>query len=228
MTTTHQPIIDPFPIASLAGRYESKDGKPIGKSALNDRLNALGIKSFPQRGQGTKRFIRAADVLRLNALDLHIHENGSMNGFPGLIAASGTPSSVTSTEASTGNSAASTGSIVKSSTAALASADSPSLWQTLTAIPAEEGLTRLIKPLQQLFYPKHRKIEDVLRTLALCTETKGVLATSQISELLDCSPESLSGKKKFVRMGYAFIKIGKEGRESGWIVIKAKLPQIEE
>jgi|GEM_PF-1962303 len=255
--TRARAIVDPFPVSELGERYRSKDGTLLKKSAINDRMNALGIKSFPQPGQGAKRFIRASDVLRLNTLDVYIHENGSMTGFPGLITAS-TGNSLASTgssDVSTGNSSIASGDKLNvleddlemfdevfdkeelgkapqsrpptRNTPAIASG-ALTLWYAITQLSAQEALGRLAKPLQSVFYPNHRKTEDAIRTFSLAVKEEAVLTTSQIADLLNVGVGVFSSKKSVTRMGFTFIRSGKEGRESGWRVVKAKLPGIEQ
>jgi len=221
--------------------YKSKDGVLLKKSAINDRMNALGIKSFPVSGQGSKRFIKAADVLRLNMLDAYIQENGTLNGFPGLIADSAGERDVT-----TGESAIITGSSLEGLNLLNLDEDedagdirpvppsglaieNASLWQVLTRVPAQEAVNHLlIKPLQEAFYPKHKKTEDAIRTFALAAKEEAILTTSQIADLLGVGTSIFSGKQSVTRMGFTFIRAGKEGRETGWRVIKGHLPNEQE
>jgi len=239
-------IIDPFPVSGLEERYRSKDGTLLKKSAINDRMNALGIKSFPQPGQGAKRFIRASDVLRLNTLDVYIHENGSMTGFPGLIAVS-----TGNRPVSTANSPIASGDDLNVLEDDLEMFDEEELdkapqsrpptrkrgrsasggltmWQTMTQMSVQDALGQLVKPLQSIFYPNHKKTEDAIRTFALAVKEETTLSTSQIADLLSVGVGVFSGKNSVTRMGFIFIKSGKEGRESGWDVFKAKRPRIEQ
>lgn len=217
-------IVDPFPVSELGQFYQTKDGTPLKKSALNDRLNALGIKSFSRPGQGAKRFVRASDVLRLNSLDLHIRETGTMTGFPDLIAAS-----TGSSELSGGDGAASTGITAGTSARTMKSrAGAPTLWQAFSQMPAQDAIAYLVKPFQNVFYPSHRKTEDAIRTLSLAMKEEALLSTSRLADLLDVSPATFSGKKSVVRMGFKFIRVGKEGRETAWRVVKAQLLPIED
>ena len=80
-----------WPVWMLDGKYYSKSGEPIKKSALHKRFVALGIKSFSLPGQGPCRFISQADYSNLNALDLYISEYGVMKGFPGLVSRESRP-----------------------------------------------------------------------------------------------------------------------------------------
>lgn len=216
-------IIDPFPVSELGQLYQTKDSTPLKKSALNDRLNALGIKSFSQIGQGAKRFVHASDVLRLNTLDLHIRETGMMTGFPDLIAASGGSIDLPGGdgESSTGITAGTSARAVKSQTSA------PTIWQALSQMSAQDAIAYLAKPLQNVFYPSHRKTEDAIRTLSLAMREDALLSTSRLADLLDVSPASFSGKKSVARMGFKFIRVGKEGRETAWRVVKVQLPPLD-
>ena len=65
--------VDNYPVTELQSRYE------IGKQAVYNRLEALGIK--PSR-EGKNSYVNAADLRSLDELHGHIQDGGKMNDFP--------------------------------------------------------------------------------------------------------------------------------------------------
>jgi hypothetical protein len=222
-------IVDPFPVEELSNLYAKEDGSSLGRTAIGNRMKAIGIKSFPVRGQGSKRFIKAADVLRLNMFDVYIRENGTMNGFPDLVPPSQGITSDDRDEASGNRKSASddsSGIVVNSE---FSPSERLTVWQAANQViqmPVTGLLKQLIKPLEQVLNPPSRRLQDTIQTLRLVAETEALLSTSELASLLAVSSSFFSGKKMLFRKGYKFIRIGREGREFAWRVVKVKLPPL--
>ena len=64
--------IDPYPVSELTTRFG------IGRTALYDRLKALGV--VPTK-QGSKAFVSKEQLQRLDALDEHLKDGGAIADF---------------------------------------------------------------------------------------------------------------------------------------------------
>ena len=228
--------IDPYPVSALTERFG------IGRTALYDRLNALGIVPVKQ---GNKSYISKAQLQQLDALDAHLKNKGSLSDFasrsspaqaqpePDEFSESGSLSPFTEPTEPTAPSL----SIDFSNAIA-----QPKLVgflnflnrdvQSTAELFANLVLTGLKDTLLVVFPTPLSRTERGLRLSHLCDlesayQNVWLLSTSELSDLLGLSANTIRGYgEQFEEAGFTFTRAGyRAHREIAWKVGKSNPPQ---
>lgn len=193
--------LDRFPVRDLGDRYKGSQGQPIQKSAIYDRLNALGLK--PEKT--TKgSFVNADQLTELDELHSFIQAGGKIANFKVHRKSTGrTPNN----QIDDGSSLSTASEIASPSQTTIAIAQS---LQTIA-----DRLLILQDPLEQQLVQR-----EMLRMLDEAAKKRWLLTTSMLLSWLGrrSLPRCHDGKFEFY--GFVFVKTGMVGRQIQWGIVK--------
>ncbi len=177
--------IDNFPVSQLQSRYS------IGKQAVYNRLDALGIKPFKE---GNRSYITAMQLRLLDELHQHIAAGGTMADFSADKASPADTVDIVSSQLDT----------VETSITPSAAANFGELVKAIA--------TAIQPPADPLHYM------DVLERAA---EKDWLLTTAEVKQLISVKPKTSKGEKVYKRGCWLFQKAGKIGSKTAWKVSKS-------
>lgn len=185
--------LDLYPVSELGDRYS------INRSNIYARLSKLGIE--PEK-VGSKAYLNADQMVRMDALDEHIKNGGSIATFVAEGDAYDRPIGQASLSRKT--------------------QDKPQQLEAETFVNAiVEQLAARLQPQSEVQTlppaPASTSYLDALETLEKCSQHGWRLSTSQLAQLLGL--KSLSGSE-VKRYGFTFTRDGKNGSESAWRIEK--------
>lgn len=164
----------------------------IGKSALHDRLNALGIKTTKV---GRNSFIEREDLIKLIELDRFLKEDKTRKIAQFLSQSDIEKRPVDALDVSTAP--INTRPVDVSDLSGGSFEEFVALVQAIASMLGTDPLANY-------------------KALSLAAEEKWFLPSTKVKELTGIKPKGNS----FIRGNWRFIKTGKIGKESAWLVVK--------
>ena len=186
--------IDQFPISELKDRYQ------IGRTALYERMNTLAIKPTKH---GTKSYLSGEQLRRMDNLELHLKSGGGLADFETLVQQTFTEQteqvSVPNSQSISPAPSSVMGTVIEGIV--------QSVFTRITPQPAHAGM-RLAH----------------LRELEEAYEKNWILSTSELSDLLGLSANTVRGYgDQFEEAGFAFTRYGTRSRgEVAWKIGKTE------
>lgn len=89
------------------------------------------------------------------------------------------------------------------------------LYNAMTEIISTKSLEEILKRISQPYDPTWYMV-----TLERAANSKWILSTSEVKQLIGVEPRIKKGKNTFKRGCFVFIKCGKVGNQTGWRVMK--------
>lgn len=217
--------IDPYPVKELTTRFG------IGRTALYDRLKALGV--MPTK-QGSKAFVSKEQLQRLDALDEHMKDGGAIADFERATLLSGEYGEQDG-QAYPVNSTPSPSELSRSQAGGVLNFLRMDV-QTVVIVVREGVVNPFIKGLKEVllavFPAPLSRVErglrlSHLRELEEAYEKRWLLSTSELADLLGLSATTVRAYgEQFEQAGFTFTRseVGTRARgEVAWQVDKLKL-----
>lgn len=179
--------IDNFPVSQLQNRFS------LGKQAVYNRLDALGIKPFKE---GNRSKITADQLQLLDQLHEHINQGGTMAEFKKSSTVDKAKSPVDKVETGMTKSAANNLELM--------------VQVVSTLDKAYASSTRAKSPLWYMGELKRAADEGWL------------LTTKEVQELIGVKPRTTKGGNTYTRGSFSFVKSGRIGGQTAWRVDKLK------
>ncbi len=165
----------------------------IGRTALYDRFKHANIK--PEK-EGTRSFVSGEQLKELDRLNDHLAAGRSFEDFKPLF---------TEQDLDLTISPNSSPNVHQGTT---------QQWETLVKAISkgmEKVTINIVQPKSPLWY---------LEQLKLAAEEEWLLTTSEVRELIGVKPYTLKGQDTYKRGCWLFVKKGKIGGQTAWLVTK--------
>jgi len=192
--------IDRFPVKNLPNRYG------INRSVLYTRIEKLDIKTTKE---GNKSYIDGEALKRLDKLDKHLKNGGTTSQFLDQTDRQYSPTDRQDTIKETPKLYES-----ENQTDKLDRQD-----KQTGQLSIKEVFDQLITTALEATENKRSGLND-LRDLQEIADNKWLIPTSRLSEIIGRSRSYFTGKKEINYCGFHFQKVGKQGNESLWQVIR--------
>lgn len=161
------------------------------RQAVNNRINGLKIEPVA-RGQ-----ISLEQLELLDRLDKHIRSGGAIADFPIQPEVQVDKLDKLGVEPNTGGA-----------------------MPTSDYLPAINIMARLMETMMSYTYTPQRSPLSGYEELEKVVQHEWILPTSKIKELVGIVPKTPTGEEVFIFGSFAFVRVGKIGRETGWQVVK--------
>jgi hypothetical protein len=194
--------IDNFPVSELQNRFS------LGKQAVYNRLDALGIKPFKE---GNRSYITADQLQLLDQLHEHINQGGTMAEFKKSAASPVDKSeSPADKQISPVDKSESPVEIVETGMNHYTANNLEVLVQVVST-----GVEKAIATSTQAKSPLWYMVE-----LKRATDEGWLLTTKEVKDLIGVKPKTKKGENTYKRGNWLFIKSGKIGNQTAWKVTK--------
>ncbi len=187
--------IDNFPVSQLQSRFS------LGKQAVYNRLDALGIKPFKE---GNRSYITADQLQLLDQLHEHINQGGTMAEFQESAA-----SPVDKLESPVDKAESPVDIVERGMT--LSAANNLELMVQVVSTGVEKAIASTVQAKSPLWY---------MGELKRAADEGWLLTTKEVQELIGVKPRTKKGESTYTRGSFSFVKSGKIGGQTAWKVVK--------
>ena len=194
--------IDNFPVSQLQSRFS------LGKQAVYNRLDALGIKPFKE---GNRSYITADQLQLLDQLHEHINQGGTMAEFKKSAASpvDKTESLVDKLESPVDKAASLVDTVERGMNKS--AANNLELMVQVVSAGVEKAIASSVQAKNPLWY---------MVELKRAADEGWLLTTKEIQELIGVKPRTKKGESTYTRGSFSFVKSGKIGGQTAWKVVK--------